>query len=170
MAVLETYANRLYLGHECQRWSVHPKIIIGGSILDYPDWRHLEKDFGVASVINVETEHDDSDKGIDAVGDPRQLLQCPVPDDGTPFPAEIVRRVVSFANIMVDEGPIYVHCQQGGSRSPAFAYAILRWTFRFTADAALAAIRAGKPKAANYGDHHYHRSYLTSVESALVLP
>lgn len=161
MAVLETYANRLYLGHECHRWSVHPQVIIGGSIADADDWRHIRDDLGARSVLNVETEHDDEGKGIE------MLCQTRVPDDGTPFEGETVRHAVAFAKLMVGHGPIYVHCQQGGSRSPAFAYAILRWVFRMSCSAALAAIREGKPKASDYGHHAFHQSYIGSVEHAL---
>lgn len=159
--ILETYANSLYLGHECHRWSVHPSVIIGGSIADQADYQHLMNDLGVRSVLNVETEHSDADKGINL------LSECQVPDDGTPFPTGLVRHAVSFAKLYIGHGPVYVHCQQGGSRSPAFAYAILRWVYGYSPFQALQAIREGKPKAATYGDHRFHQSYLDSVEAAL---
>lgn len=171
--IIEQYANRLYLGHACHRWSVHPLVIVGGSIFDQADWAHLRDDFGVRSVLNVETEHSDEGKGIPV------LSECRVPDDGTPFPAGLVRHAVSFAHLNVGHGPVYVHCQQGGSRSPAFAYAVLRWVFQMPKQDALRAIQTGKDdwsQAANYatpgpvssyGHHHYHRSYIESVESAL---
>lgn len=176
MGMAEIYTNRLYTyepTHPVQRWWVTPNLMIGGSICDNADWLHLSKDFGIRSVLNVETEHSDEGKGIP------NLSECRVPDDGSPFPFGLVRHAVSFARLMIGLGPIYVHCQMGGSRSPAFGYAILRWVHGMSADAALTAIRTGKDwslKAKDgklvggageiYGGHHYHQTYLSSVEAA----
>jgi protein-tyrosine phosphatase len=148
-------------------------VIVGGSIIDNADWLHLRDDYNVRSVLNVETEHTDEGKGIPV------LSECRVPDDGTPFPFGLVRHAVSFAHVNVGHGPIYVHCQQGGSRSPAFAYAVLRWVFGMSKQDALQAVRTGKDDwsqvanystpgpVSSYGHHSYHRSYIDSVDSAL---
>jgi len=173
----EVYTNRVYApdpNHPVQRWWVTPDLMIGGSICDQTDWEHLAKDFGIRSVLNVETEHSDEGKGIP------NLSECRVPDDGTPFNVDTVRHAVSFAKMMIGLGPIYVHCQMGGSRSPAFGYAVLRWVHHMDSMAALHTIRNGKDwslKAQNgqlvggaglpYGDHRYHQVYLSSVEAAL---
>ena len=177
MGLAEVYVNRAYSydpTHPVQRWWVNDDIMVGGSICDAGDWQHLFKDFGIRSVLNVETEHSDVGKGI------QLLSECQVPDDGSPFPSGLVRHAVSFAQMNVGLGPIYVHCQMGGSRSPAFAYAILRWVHRMDPAGALFTVRAGKDwslKAQNgkliggaglvYGEHPTHRAYLASVENAL---
>jgi len=150
-------------GHVFQRWRVHPSIILGGFIFSPEDWQHLHNDFGIQSVINVCIEQSDEGKGIS------HLAQCPVPDNGEQFPLGLVRHAVAFAQIHHGRGPIYVHCALGNSRSPAFAYAILRWVFDMTIGEAIGLIRAGKPGAAQYGSHPVQQSYLRSVESTLTL-
>jgi protein-tyrosine phosphatase len=161
--IVEHYTNRLYQPHgPIPRFWVTPDIMVGGSINDAEDWHHLASDFGIAAVINVETEHSDEGKGI-----PR-LSECRVPDSGEPFPRGLVKHAVSFAKIMVGLGPLYVHCQQGGSRSPAFAYAILRYVFDVKQGEALELVRKSKGAVLeDYGNHPFHRSYLRSIEEAL---
>lgn len=150
-------------GHLFHRCLVHPELMVGGFVLDAADWRHLHDDFGVRSVINVCTDQSDEGKGI------ANLVECRVPDDGQAFPAGLVRHAVSFAQLARGFGRIYVHCALGNSRSPAFAYAILRWVMGMTEHEALTHIRGGKPGLAAYGSHPVQAAYLTSVESALRL-
>lgn len=157
--IVEEYVNKN--GHVSQRCLVHPEIMIGGFVLDRHDWLHLHDDLGVRSVLNVCTDQSDEGKGIQC------FAECRVPDDGQPFSVGTVRHAVSFAQLARGLGRIYVHCALGNSLSPAFAYAILRWVFRQSSSDALKAIREGKPKAANYGHHAYHKSYLDSVEASL---
>jgi protein-tyrosine phosphatase len=166
MAHAESYVNSLYpfpAVNLIQRYWVTPDVLVGGSIVDRADWEHLQRDFNVQSVLNVETEHSDEDKGI------VRLSECRVPDDGTPFPQGLVRQAVSFAKLAAGFGPIYVHCQMGGSRSPAFAYAILRWVHGLTPQQAFDAVRASRDWAPGlpYGDHHYQVAYIASVDQAL---
>lgn len=166
MAIVEYYVNRLYAHnpkHSVPRWWVSPSVLIGGSVVDEDDWKHLQRDLGIESVLNVETEHSDEGKGI------ARLAECRVPDDGTPFPRDVVRHAVSFAKLAAGFGPTYVHCQMGGSRSPAFAYAILRWVHGMTPQEAFDAVRAGRDwnPGLPYGDHHYHKAYIASVDEAL---
>jgi hypothetical protein len=68
----------------------------------------------------------------------------------------------------------------GGSRSPAFAYAILRWVHGLSPEDALDTVVRGKDWSLHnvdgqlvggsgppYGGHQYHKTYLASVEAAL---
>jgi len=166
--IVETYANTLYEGHRCHRYWVPGGffIMVGGSLLGPEDWEHLRSEYGITHVINVETEHDDAGKVP-----PERLCQARVPDDGTPFPAAKVLAACLFAAEKVANAPagedprFYVHCQMGGSRSPAFAYALMRAVFEMSAEGALAAIR-GTHKS-DYGHHDFHKSYIASVEAAL---
>lgn len=159
-SLAETYINACYCGHPCQRWWAHPNILIGGSINDAEDFAHIVKDFGVTHVISVESEHTDEGK-VPA----KQLTYLPVPDDGSPpSVAHWKMLVLAAASALIYPDTIlYVHCQMGGSRSPAAAYAIMRGVFGMGSEASLARLRTGKP---TYGDHVYHQSYLESFEKA----
>jgi hypothetical protein len=166
MAHAESYVNRLYPDQSValiQRYWVHPQVLVGGSINDEEDWQHLHRDFFIQSVLNLETEHSDEGKGI------ARLSECRFPDVGEPVPRGLVRQAVSFAKLAAGFGPLYVHCQMGGSRSPAMAYAVLRWVHEMTPQEAFDAVRASRDWAPGlpYGDHHYHKSYLASIDEAL---
>jgi len=163
MAVAEQYLNTYAQpsGRICLRWWVHPSVMVGGNVLDRADWKHLHDTYGIRSVLNVD-HISDVGKGIGF------LSECPVPDDGTRLPRGLVRHAVSFARMHAGMGRIYVHCHAGVSRSPAFAYAVLRWAFDMGPDEALRAIRAGGGELGeSYGVNPKQRAYLDSVESAL---
>jgi protein-tyrosine phosphatase len=162
--IIEYYSNKLYRPDlQCCRWTVDSEILVGGSISDAADWVHIRDDLGYKAVVNVETEHSDEGKGID------YLIERRVPDDGSRFPLQFVRDVVDFAYVSLVAGrKVYVHCQGGGSRSPAFAYAILRTRFTATPEDALNMVRNGKTEEFKaYGSHAYHKAYLGSVEEAI---
>lgn len=160
-SIAELYSNKLCRNFMSHRWWAHPKILVGGSILDAADFEHLKRDYNIQSVINVETEHMDLGKNID------NLLECRVPDDGSPFPNEYVINAVKFAKKALEKGNIYVHCQMGSSRSPAFAYAILRSCFNMTSKDALKQITDNRPDSKEYGHHIYQQNYIKTVEDAL---
>lgn len=165
MNVAENYSNLLYEGHACRRYWVTPRLLVGGSILGPEDFAHLERDFGITHVVNVETEHDDTGK-VPA----ERLLQARVPDLGGPFPPEAVLSVclfVSRAMASSQDPRFYVHCQQGGSRSPGFAYAVLRGVFGLPRDDARREIVAARD--GDYGHHQFHLTYMDSVDRALSL-
>lgn len=172
--IVEVYANSLYSYQpdiQVVRWQIpgYP-IIVGGSLIDAADYAHLAMDFGVRGVVNVETEHDDTGKVP-----PDLLCQQQVEDDGSPFTKDNVLAVVRFASQKVQGGPLYVHCQMGGSRSPGFAYAILRGVYGLDREQALKALNEGfkvrkagtADTEAEYGWHPVHQSYLNSVDEAL---
>jgi hypothetical protein len=168
IGIVEVYSNTLYEGHECKRyWVPGFPILIGGSILSTEDWNHLQSDFGITDVINVETEHDDTGKLPE-----ENLLQVRVPDNGNPFPVDKITTACTYwitKSNSIDKGhsrALYVHCQMGGSRSPAFAYAILRSSYKLNSADALDVIRSCPGKEA-YGNHVYHTTYLSSIDAAL---
>ncbi len=171
--VAETYQNTLYHYQPdivVSRWWLPTfPILIGGSLIDAADYEHLKEKFGITHVINVETEHDDTGKV------PAEFLcQAQVDDLGAPFPAEKVLSVIAFAMRALEAGGrIYLHCQMGGSRSPGFAYAILRGVFGFSPEVALKIVNDGKMKRRHQGEddqgfgwHPYHVTYIQSVEDA----
>lgn len=161
--LIEQYINKYgaFQPCHCLRYFVHPLIMVGGNINDAADWEHLQKDFKLASVINVD--------GISDAGKNIALLsELAVPDNGDPFPKGIVRHAVSFAKLTHSFGGIYVHCHLGISRSPAFAYAIMRWVFEMSKDEALAAIRAGGGfQGEIYAMQPKQAGYIISIEEAL---
>lgn len=163
MSIAEDYTNRRYENHPCQRWWAHPWILVGGSINDAADYQHIVDAFGVRGVISVESEHTD-----DVPTD--RLWYTPFPDNGIDPGPDVWHRVIQGAKAAfeIDRSgnptPIYVHCQMGGSRSPAAAYVIMRSLLLMSHDGALAAIRRTRP---NYGAHQFHQTYLNSARRAL---
>lgn len=162
MTVAETYLNRYGYPDPVAtlRYWVHPGVLVGGNVNDEADWRHLRDDLGIRSVLNVD-HNTDAGKGIP------YLSECPVPDNGTPLPRGLVRHAVSFARYVHGFGPIYVHCHVGISRSPAFAYAVLRWVHDHGPDQAIEAVRSsGTLLGYSYGNDPRQRAYLDAVEAA----
>lgn len=173
--IAEKYTNSLYTYEPtimvARWWIPDYPIMVGGSLIDSADWEHLRRDFGVTHVVNIESEHSDRGKLPDAL-----LCEQRVPDDGAPFPSSVVNAIVEFARFAPTEAVFYVHCQMGGSRSPAAAYAVLRARYGLTAERALAAVNrgfeekkrltepAGEAVAhGSYGWHPVHQSYLSGV-------
>jgi CheY-like chemotaxis protein len=141
------------------RYWVTPNLLVGGNILHLADWQHLEKDFGIKAVINVENQPDPSEI--------TNLCHAYVPDEGAGFPIELVRKVVSFAKTHADM-PMYVHCHMGASRSPHFAYAILRAVHGKSKEEAFGIVQAVLPNDRyRWGFNHHTASYVKSIEDAL---
>ena len=160
------YTNTLYRhpsfpnGAPCKRYWVAPGIMVGGSILDAKDGEFLAS-HGITHVFSVETEHDDVGK----VGAMKDAMRVPFPDTGGEIPEAVVRAAATFFQKVVTEGgKVYVHCQQGGSRSPAIAYAMLR-SVGSSKEEVLSSIRHARRD--NWGEHQFHQTYLASIERAL---
>lgn len=163
MRIAERYVNTLYGGHVCQRWWADDLILVGGSIIDEADVQHLRCDLGVRAVLNVEVERSDSQK---VMGIP--LLELPTQDDGTPKPIEWWAAGIAFTAPLLWSGScVYIHCQMGGSRSPAMVYGVLRAVLGCSPAQAIERIRFGG--VPSYGDHPVHVSYLSSCEAALAV-
>jgi CheY-like chemotaxis protein len=165
-AVVERYINKICINQPtASRYWVRKGLMVGGSICDANDWEHLKTAYGIEAVINVETEHSDIGRGFHV----ENLLESTTQDDGTPFSAENILNVISFAESN-KEKITYLHCQMGGSRSPAFAYAILRHVDKLSPEDALSKINEVLPGAKHgkpFGSHQYHISYLNSIENVL---
>ena len=164
----EDYVNSLYRppqfpeGAPCSRWWALPDLVlVGGSIVSKDDGVHLARDFGIDVVVSVESERSDGDRWKG------NSTYSPFQDIGASPPPEIFRSILSFSRQCLRDIPrakFYVHCQQGGSRSPAVAILLMRGLFGLGACEALSCIRAHKP---GYGDHEFHKAYLASVDEAL---
>jgi len=142
---------------------VFPTVLVGGNVNDEADWNDLRDRLGVRSVVNVDARSE-AHLPISA------LCEIPVDDNGQPFPRDAVRHIVSFAKLHVGLGAVYVHCHIGVSRSPAFAYGILRWVYGLSRADAVACLNASD---AEYGSNYLaipkHVVYLDAVDAALSL-
>jgi predicted protein tyrosine phosphatase/glycosyltransferase involved in cell wall biosynthesis len=166
----ERYVNKICINQptSCRYW-VTPNLMVGGSVCDADDWNHLKNDIGIEAVINVETEHSNVGRGFTI----EHLLESVTPDNGNQFTVNNVKEVVEFAKKHKDK-KLYLHCQMGSSRSPAFAYAVLRYVDSLSPQDALAKLNEIYPESqlpngggTLYGAHPYHVNYMTSIESAL---
>ena len=162
--IVETYKVRFLGGPltDVERWELPGcSLLMGGSINGIQDWEHLKNDLGVTHVLNLESEHDDS-----AFVPSEALLQIPTPDNGQFKNPDWFVLGVDFAHrVDLLNGRLYLHCQVGGSRTPAMLYAILRQQLRYSPSEALDLIRTVKP---SYGTAPYHSNYIASAEVALL--
>lgn len=164
--VVEDYINKVCINQPtAKRYWITPEMMVGGSIIDAADYEHIKNKYYMYGVLNVESEHSDFDKGIS------YLCEIQVPDNGTPFPSEYVQRAAKFTNEFLTKNKgrknLYVHCQMGGSRSPAFAYMVLRHHYKMNTSDALGQIRGCVPNGQIWGNHEYHKRYLKSIEDGL---
>jgi glycosyltransferase involved in cell wall biosynthesis/predicted protein tyrosine phosphatase len=146
-----------------QRWWLDDRIMVGGSIDGMDDGTRLQAEYGIGRVISVESERsDDGDGFFEEDGD---LLYRPFPDWGEAIVGPIIHDVLDFAQKALDDGKsIYVHCQQGGSRSPAMGYAICRGVLKMSPEQVLERIRRVLPR---FGESVTHQMYMNSIESAM---
>lgn len=170
--IAEVYENKLYYPDpriKVARWWVS-HWLVGGSVIDEDDWTGLVFNHGLEYCINVETEHSDQGK-LPA----DRLCEAQVADDGSPFPDAMLRRIADFMDGRFVNSKGYVHCQMGGSRSPAVAYFLLRYLCGASRELALVGVNEGfmereELKNANpkpYGWHPVHQVYLGSVDAWL---
>lgn len=152
----------------CLRHWVHPRVLVGGNVNDLDDWLGLTVNHDVGTNINLDGRSEYHFIPLDKP----YLLEVPVADDGNPFSRATVRDVVSFARSRLQQAgshALYVHCHIGVSRSPAFAYGILRWALDMSVQDALAGLNSS---GAEYGPDYLgyapkHRTYIDAVETAL---
>ncbi len=172
MAIAEFYQNRFTNppNQECSRYWVHPMILVGGNVNDGTELIRLRQQFGICGFINLDHNEPEGLTGIENDWESffEDCLENPVLDDGQGFNRADVRRVVSFAHAFKDH-PISINCHVGFSRSPAFAYAIMRWVYEMTGQEALHALNTADGP---YGSAYLmcvpkHLVYIDSIEAAL---
>lgn len=157
----QTYINKHYKNKETYRWWAYEKLImVGGSIVDRDDYMRMKHDFGISGVISVESER--------AIhwGVPYTVCgHFPAPYfDESPSESHWHKLLTRARELMYSGNPLYVHCQQGGNRSPVVAYALMRTFYGLSPHDALSNIRKFKH---DYGMNHYHVLYLESAEAAI---
>lgn len=142
------------------RWQVsgYP-LLVGGPVTSVADWQHLAA-LGIGHVISVT---DPPDVGVPVEN---YTHVASVQDDGSTFAAEALFLVTNNAHEEFKRGKwVYLHCWLGRSRSPSFAYAVLRKVFAVPAKAALATVSSSCP-------HQWPRdrtqgAYIESIEAWL---
>lgn len=162
MSVLEYYVNtRSEPASSWPRWLVDGHgIVMGGSIVSSFDWRHVSTTYGCGACLNIDASR--SDKGL--VPD-AELCEFSVEYD-RPIPSSALVLACRVAEeVFAKESRIYLHCHHGRSRSPAFAYAILRKVRGLRPLEALSAIDSSSPHG-EYATPGYsgRGSWLVSVE------
>ena len=161
-SIAEEYQNHHYFGHTCHRWWASDDILVGGTIYNAADWQRLKQTYGVSACVNVENEHSDVDNKIDL------LIEARAPDDGSSRTIKSFHDVFNFVHGVLKPDPkakFYVHCQMGGSRSPAYAYGILRANYKLSSSYALGLLQRNMINS--YGIHPFHTVYLQSAELAI---
>lgn len=142
------------------RWRIEGyPIIIGGGVGSAEEWAEL----AAHGATHCASATNPPDSGV-----PEGSLQFHVDDDGTPFPEERLEQVVQLAaRCFAGGGVLYLHCWVGASRSPSFAYAVLRAVRGLTPEQAAAAIQASYPYRPTFGVDPKHKSYIAGIESWL---
>lgn len=109
-------------GGLARRFWLHPRVMVGGSILDASDGQHLQRDYRITHTLSAESEHLDTGKGF---GDD-QVCRTPFIDDGAGIPEATVHEALDWAErVLANPGTtLYAHCQLGGSRGPAWGYLV----------------------------------------------
>jgi len=166
------YVNTLLPAHahngpwgSAQRYFVHDRVLVGGSILDGEDAESL-RESGVTHVLSAEFERDDTGKWPED-----KRARHAWNDDGGSIPEETIRGCVRFIKAVLSEPGtmLYAHCQMGGSRGPMLGYLALRSFFGFPPEEAMYAIRApwmGDNKQRNLA-WYPHQRYIDSIELVL---
>lgn len=160
--IAEYYINTLSPNRPViARYWITDKILVGGNILNMDDLNHLKNDYNIKSIINVDAMQNHT-------GAIENLLQVSVLDNGDGFSKEIVNKVVDFASANLN-APIYIHCHLGFSRSPHFAYAILRACYKYSKECSLQKIKSSLPTSSHEWGFNQHTSkYIESIELALL--
>lgn len=144
-----------------KRWWIDPRILVGGSIIDAADFEQLREASGISHVLSVESERSDWGKVPF-----ERLCYLPTADDGAPQPPKILQDAALFGEKVLAQPrcKLYVHCQMGASRSPTYAYAVLRKAYGVSREEFLKRVRLVMPE---WGKHPWHPVYMTSVEDAV---
>ena len=122
-----------------------PRLFVGSCPINADDINHLEVDYGITAILNLQTDNDFDYWDLDWS---RLQTRCnelgiavrriPVRD----FDSEDLRKKLSRCVQAVDEllradHTVYAHCNVGAGRSPAVAIAYLHWRQGWNLDEAI---------------------------------
>jgi len=159
-----------YTNHLCQppatvlRWAIpgYP-LMVGGNIQDAADLAHIQRDFGVTHVLDVE-----AGRGPTCEHEPGKYKKIEFVDNGMPMAAALLREACEFArDALKSGGKLMTHCHMGASRSPAITYAILRTVYGLNHEDGLVAINRGFPHGEGYewSYHQCQQAYVGAVDA-----
>ena len=159
-----------YINHLAQppvavlRWWVPGyRIMISGNVQDETDLAHLQSDFGITHVLDVE-----SGRPPTCNHQMGRYKKLEFVDNGMPMAPPLLVEACSYARgALADENNrLLIHCHMGASRSPAIAYAILRSVYRLGHEEGLVAINRGFPHGAGYfWSHHVcQQAYVGAID------
>ena len=102
---------------------------------DAEDIKRLRYDFGVTAVLNVQTDEDLANWGVDwpqlEAGYRRsgiEVRRVPVQDfERSDLRAKLPECVAALDELLQTGNTVYVHCNMGVNRSPTIAIAYLHW-------------------------------------------
>ena len=150
------YENTL-TGGTAQRYWVHDRILVGGSILHAADVSLL-RNLGITHVVSAEDDRGDEGKWADD-----KRARFGFPDDGLDIDEGLLHKATDHLEAILKDplAVLYVHCRMGGSRGPSLAYLALRATMGASPHEAMRLIRQTR------GPWTPHLRYIDSIERAL---
>ena len=167
------YVNTLLPEHlqrgqwgSAQRYWVHDRVLVGGSIIDATDADKLSA-IGITHVLSGEHERDDTGKWPD-----NKRGRFAWEDNSAAIDEALLHALFDHVEKLFASEPeavLYVHCQMGGSRGPTLGYLVLRLVFKYAPAQAMRAIReswAGDNRQPN-PNWVPHLDYIQSIERAL---
>lgn len=162
---IESYTNHLAVPPATiLRWWIpgYP-ILIGGNLQNVDDWNHLRDDFGITHVLDVE-----AGRPPVVILPPENYRKIEMVDNGLPMAAPLLHDAVTFARDALRDptAKLYCHCHMGASRSPAYAYAILRSVYGLNHEEGLVAINRGFPHGAGWewSYHQCQQAYVGAID------
>jgi len=146
-------------GGKARRFWLHPRLLVGGAILNADDGLHLRRDFGITHVASFESERLDHGKGWPHA----RLCWTPFVDVGETIHPALLRQALDFAvdTLSLDDSVLYAHCQLGGGRGPSLGYMICTGPLRQPPALVLERIR-GVPGC------NPHLAYLSSIDAVVL--
>lgn len=161
MTIIEVHRNVIASPpSDWPRWRMEgTEIVVGDNVTSAADWQHLRKDFNLAVCLNVDGGH--SDAAHVSLGD---LYEVQALDDGAGLSSlHLDRAREAYEDARRRGSGIYVHCHLGRSRSPAFAYALLRAVGGMSALQAKELLDESTPHGP-YGEKWGHLAYLMAAD------
>jgi predicted protein tyrosine phosphatase len=134
-----------------------PDLYIGTCPQSLKDIQELKKRLRVSAVLNLQTDHDIRERGIDWKMLGTQYMErgidihrVPMRDFDYDDQEEKLSEAVSVLSKLLTSGHVvYLHCNAGTSRSPLVAMAYLHWCRKMTSEEAVRYVKERRPSFPN---------------------
>jgi predicted O-methyltransferase YrrM/tetratricopeptide (TPR) repeat protein len=152
-------------GGPARRFWLHPRVLVGGSILSKEDGLGLAEKYGVTHLLSAESERLDDDRGFDD----NKRCRVSFVDDGASIDEKLLHEALDFGvkALSAPDSVVYAHCQLGGSRGPSMGYLLVHGVFGMPAQETLAIIKAVRAPLNPQEGPDLHRGYLDSINAAI---